>query len=135
MIIMDRQEELSAFIHELTGGMYPVESCRFIGYTRQEKIIACIAATDYMGGSVGYHIATIGLMPVHFLKFALEYAFDLLKVKKILSTVSADNLKSFKFCKHLGFVVEHTIKDAGRNGADLHVLSLKREQSYILNKK
>lgn len=134
MIIMDRQEELSVFIHELTGGMYPLESCRFIGYTRKNKIISCVAATDYTGGSVGFHVASIGIMPLHYLKFCFEYAFNILKVNKILTTVSSENKKSLKFSLHLGFVIEHTIKQAGRIGNDLHILSLKKEQSYILNK-
>ena len=59
------------------------------------------------------------------------YAFNQLKVKKIMGVVDSTNIKALQFDAHIGFVEEATIKDAGKHG-DLIILTMTRQQCRFL---
>ena len=61
-----------------------------------------------------------------------NYIFNIAKVKRFTATVEADNHKAIKLNKHIGFVIEATLKDAGRNG-DLLIMTLWPENCRMLN--
>ena len=60
------------------------------------------------------------------LKFCFEYVFKVAGCKVIINTVSADNEKSIKFTKHVGFTEIARIRD-GAGDCDLVALTLHRD--------
>lgn len=73
------------------------------------------------------HVAAEKPVTRTYTKFCFEYAFNQLKVKKVLGLVDSTNLSALRFDSHLGFIEEARIKDAGKTG-DLIILSMTRPQ-------
>lgn len=130
MIIFDRQAELSQWIAEKTGGTYATLTSRFIGLELNGKITAVTAFTDYNGASIQMHVA-INRITKEYTHLCFDYVFNQLKVKKVIGLVESNNAKALRFDKHLGFIEEYVIKDAGRSG-DIHILSMTREQCRFI---
>ena len=86
---------------------------RSIGYHKPDSLglvvydnITSLSAEIYLGG-VGNWVTRSIIN--HFLKFA----FDTLKVKRIVAHIDPSNEKSIKFAKGLGFVKECTLRGIG----------------------
>jgi hypothetical protein len=70
-------------------------------------------------------------MTREFLWVCFDYPFNQLRVNKILGLVDSTNVPAQRFDQNLGFVLEHSIKDAGKVG-DLLVYSMTRQQCRFL---
>lgn len=127
MIVTDRQQELAAWIGQKTKGVYTPVTASFIGLEFDGQLSAVTAYTDFNGNSVQMHVAIDNRINREYTWFCFHYAFNQLKVKKVIGLVESNNKKALRFDKHLGFVEEHIVKDAGREG-DIHILSMTREQ-------
>lgn len=80
------------------------------------------------------HVASDGSknwMTKSYLQICFDYPFNQLKLNKIIGVVDSMNTQALKFDKHLGFVEEAVIKDAGPKG-DLHILTMTRQQCRFL---
>lgn len=100
---------------------------------------APIAAVYYEGcngASIMLHCAGEGRTWLNreFLWYVFHYAFEELKVNKIISPVESDNSDSCRFIQHIGFSLEATLKDASPKG-DLLIYSLARSDCKWLNLK
>ena len=105
-----------------------------VGLASETGLIAGVAYTDYNGRSVGAHIAAAGdgWLTREFLWAIFFYPFSVLGVNKILCQIDSGNEKSLKLNAHMGFVVEHTIKDAGCKN-DMVITSMDKSQCKWLN--
>lgn len=75
------------------------------------------------------HVASDGTkkwLNREFLRFAFVYAFDQMKVRKLIGIVPSNNEQALKFDLNLGFSEEARIKDAHPQG-DLILLSMTRQ--------
>lgn len=133
IVCKERQQELADYISEHAGGTYTVDAGYFFGLERNGKLAAVVAATDYKVRSIGFHIAATGMLSIEFLKYCFDYAFNFLGVNRIVTTVDSTNLKSMRFSERVGFILEHSIKDASREG-DLNIMTMTRKQCYLLDK-
>jgi len=131
MIVIDRQQELAEWIGRKTNGIYSPATARFIGLEFDGKLSAVTAYTDYNGSSVQMHVAIDHRINKEYTRFCFGYAFNQLGVKKVIGLVESNNHKALRFDKHLGFVEEYVVKDAGREG-DIHILSMTREQCRFI---
>ena len=137
MIITDRQSELGEWVCARLGKQYVEGEAQYIGLEVRDKIVAVSMWAGFNGASVYSHIAIDGALNkevFEFLWFSFYYAFEQLKVKKIIGLVESTNEKALKLDKHLGYVHEATIKDASPNG-DLHVLTITKSQCKYLKRR
>ena len=77
------------------------------------------------------HVAIDYRINKEYTKLCFDYAFNQLKVNKVIGLVESNNHKALRFDKHLGFIEEYVVKDAGKNG-DIHILSMTREQCRFI---
>jgi len=103
---------------------------------RQHKPVAAVYYEACNGASVLLHCAgdSKSWLNREFLWYVFHYAFEELKVNKILSPVESANTDSCKFIQHIGFSLEATLEDASPKG-DLLIFSMKREDCKWLSLK
>ncbi len=102
-----------------------------IGLERNGTLIAGTTYEGYNGRSICMHTA-IERMNRDFLWYCFYYPFVELNVNKVLGVVDSFNTRAIKLDRHLGFVLESTIKDAGKEG-DLLIFSMTKDQCPWLN--
>lgn len=127
-IVSEPKEILGEWLCSRVGGTYTGEG-QYIALIKDGQIIACVGYDNYNGSSIRMHVAGEGKkwMTREYLRICFWYPFEQLKVKKIIGLVDSTNKQALNFDKHLGFIEEHVIKEAGQIG-DLHILTMTREQ-------
>jgi hypothetical protein len=108
-------------------------------YDQRDVFMAGVLFTDWNGGSVQMHHALIGgyggIRPLLWLTF--NYAFEQLKVKKVLGMVPENNWRARNFDLHVGFMIEYLAEDVfnhpdgSPNG--MYFMSMRRDQCRWLN--
>lgn len=126
-------EEVCFWTAERTGGSYFAGSGFGIGWEKNGELVAGVLYDCCTGRSVQMHVAAIGKnwMVREYLRICFDYPFNQLKVNKVVGLVDSTNLDALRFDRHLGFVDEAVIKDAGKYG-DLHILTMTRDQCRFL---
>jgi hypothetical protein len=116
-----------------TGGRYFAGSGQGIGLERGGQLVAGVLYDNFTGHSVQMHVAAIGKnwMVRDYLRACFDYPFNQMKVNKVIGLVDSTNLDALRFDRHLGFVDEAVIKDAGKFG-DLHILTMNRQQCRFI---
>jgi RimJ/RimL family protein N-acetyltransferase len=128
-IVWDRPEEVGRWVCDRIGGAFDPTSATAIGLERDGKLIAGVIFDHWNGRSIAMHVAGEGghWMTRDYAKACFGYAFNQLKVNKILGFVDSENHAARRYDEHLGFVLEGVIRDAGKNG-DLLIYSMTPEQ-------
>ena len=124
---------IGPWVCERTGGQWNGEGA-CIGMVKDGAIVAGVIFDHYNGQSACMHVASDGSrhwLTRKFLETCFDYPFNQLKLKKVIGLVDSMNIDALKFDKHLGFVEEAVIKDAGAKG-DLHILTMTRQQCRFL---
>jgi RimJ/RimL family protein N-acetyltransferase len=100
-----------------------------IARVKGHELYGGIVYTGYTGpfGSIAAHFAGVrrDWMSLELIWVCFDYAFNQLQARKIIGLIPDNNAKSLRLARHLGFVVEHTIKDALPNG-DMYLVSMYR---------
>jgi len=109
-------------------------------YDRNDFLMGGVLFTDWLGGSIQMHQALFGgkcgIRPLIYLSF--YYAFEQVKVKKVLGLVPAVNYKALRLNIHLGFIIEHKVEDVfahppGHDNA-MYIMSMTKEQCKWLDR-
>jgi hypothetical protein len=130
--IIDQQPaRVGPWVCNRFGGIWTPENSSAIGLECQGELIAGTIYSEYYGRSIVMHTA-IERMNREFLWYCFYYPFEELKVEKVLGLVDSFNDSAIQLDRHLGFVLEASIKDAGPQG-DLLVFSMTRDQCRWLN--
>ena len=126
-------DEVAQWVVERTGGSYYAGSGQGIGWAKDGELIAGVLFDEYNGRSIHMHVAAIGKrwLTREYLHFCFRYPFTQLGVNKIIGTVDSTNAQALAFDRHLGFVNEAIIYDAGKQG-DIIVLTMTRGQCRFL---
>lgn len=124
------------WVCEKTGGNFSAGDSAAIGLVspKTDGLVAGVLFDNYNGRSVCMHVASVPgarWMTREYLWVCFDYPFNQLNVNKILGLVDSTNVPAQKFDQNLGFVLEHTIRDAGKVG-DLLVYSMSRQQCRFL---
>lgn len=102
-----------------------------IGEVRDGQLIAGTVFENFNGSNMFGH-QRIDAPPSRKYWFAVsDYIFNFCGCKRLTATVEADNAKAISLNKKIGFEVEATLKDAGRNG-DLIVMVLWKNNCRML---
>jgi RimJ/RimL family protein N-acetyltransferase len=112
------------------AGPYCPEVSTTIGLEYKGELVGGVVFDGWNGASICIHVASNGSkrwLNREFLWFVFHYAFEQLKVRKLIGRVADDNKAAMKFDLNLGFIEEAVIKDACRGG-DLHIFTMTKEQ-------
>jgi len=133
MITTD-QEALRAWFNDFFKVEARAES-QFIGRTRDGKIIACVAYSNFNANACDVHIASTEShwLSKEYLKVIFDYPFQQLNLRCIIAHIHSENEKSIGLCRHLGFSVAAEIPNAHYLG-DLVLMAMQREQCKFLLK-
>lgn len=121
------QRLVGEFVSKINGNLWVPEAATAIGSVRNGKLVGGVTyERNYIGGSVVIHSGGIGKYwcTRHFLHYVFHYPFVQLGACKLLGFVDSNNIAAIRFNEHIGFMREHTIEGAGRNGSDLIVYSM-----------
>lgn len=97
---------------------------------RDEEVIAACVYHDFNGSNVFMHCCGAPgtrWLNRDFLHWCFHYPFEQLHANRVTVWVTADNLTSLRFVRHLGFQSEATLKGAGPAGVDAEILVLFRK--------
>lgn len=134
-VIYHQNKRIGDFVCARAGGTYTEGEC--IGLERDGELIAGVLFDRYNGASICMHVASSekNWLTREFLHACFYYPFEFLQVNKVIGIVDSDNEQARKFDEHLGFVLEATIKYAGKDGCDMMVFSMMRDQCRFLQLK
>jgi len=121
------------WVCERTGGIWSPIDAFALGWMRDEKLVAGVIFDHYNHVSVAMHVAGEGKwFDKDFARKCFDYAFNVLKVRKILGFVPEGNRKARRFDEHIGFKEETRVADATRDG-DLIIYSMTRHDCRWLD--
>jgi RimJ/RimL family protein N-acetyltransferase len=67
-----------------------------------------------------------------FFHICASYIFEERKKEVVFVTIKSDNLKSIKFCTHVGFIEQCRLKDAFNEGVDCVIMELRKDNCMYL---
>lgn len=129
MIVFDK-DYVGEWVADQLGCKW-IKHAQCIGLERDGKLVAGVIYENYNGFSVNMHIAFKARLTREFLWIIYHYPFVQLGLKKIIGFVESGNIACTKIAPKHGFILEHTIKDAGRN-CDINVWTMTKDQCRFL---
>jgi len=133
-VIWDQPVRVGEWVSQRIGGEFNELLATAIGMERDGELIGGVIFDNYAGRSIAMHVAGEGghWLTREFLRAVFGYAFNQLKVRKVLGYVDSTNEQARRFDEHIGFHLEHVITDAGKVG-DLCIYSMTPEKCRWLN--
>lgn len=113
---------------------YPLnreEDFKGIVQLRDGEVIAAAGYDHYNGSNVFGHIASDGSghwLTRHFLHETFKYPFVTMGCLRMSTWVEANNHASRRFCTNLGFTAEAVLQKAGREGVDVIIYRMFRQE-------
>jgi len=120
------------YVASKTGGEYFGGGVGF-GIEKNGQIVCGMMFENFTGRSIQGHLAKEpgARMTKAWLQAVFGYAFLQCKVNKFIAVVDSENAETLRFSRHVGFVDEFCIKDAGPKG-DFHIFTMTRQQCRFL---
>jgi hypothetical protein len=118
-------EELRPWLEKSLGEKVPHET-EFLGFVLGGEPYAVVGFHSYYGDDVELCASAVCGTPA-FLLAVFDYVFVQLKCRRCTAKVRADNKRSLKLVKRLGFKQEGIMRKA-RNGCDVIVFGLLKEE-------
>lgn len=126
MIVFDA-DRIGPWVCDRTGGLFEPSTSSAIGMEEDGAITAGVLFDMFNGRSICMHVALEKPVSRRFTRMCFDYAFNQLKVHKVMGLVDSTNDKALRFDRLLGFVEEARIEGAGKTG-DLIILTMTRPQ-------
>jgi RimJ/RimL family protein N-acetyltransferase len=123
-------EFVARWVMEKVGSY--TEGMTAIGWEKDGIIVAGTAFENWNGNNMFGHQRIDSSPTKSYWIAVINYIFNQVKVKRFTATVEADNHKAISLNHKIGFVIETTLKDAGRNG-DLLIMTPWPENCKMLN--
>jgi RimJ/RimL family protein N-acetyltransferase len=114
----------------IDGGRY-VEGMQGIGDIKDDELIAGVAFESQNRNTLWGHQHITKTPSKSFWIAVANYIYNQCGCIRFSAIVDANNEKAIRLNKHIGFVVEATLKDAGDNG-DLLIMTLWRDNCRFL---
>ena len=127
--------EHARLIAKAAGTFFNPESDTVVSWTADGKLLGGVTFTCFRTASIQMHIASFDDRFVRRdrIRFVLSYAFEQLRVKKVIVTIPSGNLQSIKFCRKLGFSEEARVTDAFPDG-DLILMTMRKDDCRWLER-
>ena len=113
MISCDAQL-IGPWVADKTGGTWTPGRGTAIGKVDQDGTIQCgVLYEDFNGANIVCHIAGVGNWATReYLRVIFDYPFNQLKARRITVPVNANNEKSIRLVKRMGFTLECSLAQA-----------------------
>ena len=97
-----------------------------MGAEHEGELTAGVVFNNFTNSSATVHLAVSKPKKIlsELLDHAFLYAFETCSLRRLTGLVEANNAKSLKIIKHLGFVEEGVMREAGTDAQDIIVLVL-----------
>ena len=130
MIVFDRERCL-AFTERVLRNREWGPWAQAIGYERNGELLAVAVYNNLSESDISMHVAALHgrkwCVP-EFLSAAFRYPFVQLGLRRVTAFVPATNERALKLDRHLGFVYEGRMREAGPDGEDMIVLGLLKSE-------
>lgn len=128
-VVWDDPARVGEWVCARLGTFFNPKECTAIGMEKDGTLIAGVMFDHFNGRSIAMHVAGTGghWMTRDYARACFGYAFNQLKVGKIIGLVDSTNEQAIRYDQHLGFELEATVKDAAKHG-DLLIFSMTRDQ-------
>jgi RimJ/RimL family protein N-acetyltransferase len=127
--IVSDEERVEHFVRRFVPGQ-SAPGFRTLGLERDGEIVAGIIYENFNDSNVFCHIAAEPgghSMTRGFIEAIFGYPFQQLHLRRMTAYVKASNLCVQRFMKHLGFVLEAELSEAGDNGETMRIYVMKKE--------
>jgi RimJ/RimL family protein N-acetyltransferase len=125
-------------VYDFVKDFYPINhspSASGIGLEKDGQLIAGVLYDDYNGSNVWMHVAAepgARWMTREYLHQCFAYPFVQLGCKRITGWVEASNEQARRFDEHLGFEQEAVLKHAAKDGGDVIIYVMFRENCRFI---
>lgn len=104
------------------------KSASFVGRWENDRLLGVVATFNLSGhdAEVGW-VGEKGWLTRGFVKLVLAYWFDQLGLRRVTGRIDCDNAASIKQCQRLGFQREGTLRAASKEGKDVNIYGLLKE--------
>lgn len=128
-VIWDEPERIGQWVCARVGGRFDPSMATAIGLEKDGVLVAGVMFDNFNGRSISMHVAGEGghWMTREYARACFGYAFNQLKVNKVIGLVDSSNQAARRYDEHLGFQLEATITGAGKVG-DMLIFSMTPEQ-------
>ena len=109
-----------------------------IGLQKDGRLIAGVIYDDYNGSNIWMHVAAEPgkqWLNREYLRACFAYPFIQLGVKRISGWVEASNTDARRFDEHLGFKQEAVLTGAARDGGDVIIYRMFKEECKYVHKR
>ena len=123
-LVFDAKEWVGQWVAQQVEQTASWGSFYAMGIERDGELIAGFVFHQFNDANAVCHIAVTkpNKLLVKLLEHAANYAFNVVKLKRLTGMVTASNTKAYELDIHLGWEHEFTMKCAGKDGEDMHVL-------------
>lgn len=136
-IIYDKaqEERICDWVASKTGRQSVWNACAAIGLEEDGELIAGVVYREYNGNNIFAHIA--GSEGKHwltkrFLGVMFRYPFMQLGCTRISAWLTESNKEAMRFDQHLGFKEEGRMKRAAKDGGDIIIMAMFKEDCRFL---
>jgi RimJ/RimL family protein N-acetyltransferase len=135
-LVFDDKKRVGAWVAEQVVQRSEWGSHYAMGAEVDGELLSGIVFNNFNECNATVHIAVSkpNKLFLELLDHAFLYAFETCGLRRLTGLVEADNSKALKLDKHIGFLEESTMKEAGSEGQDVIVLVL-WPQNYCRGKK
>ena len=136
-IIIDDQRVFD-FVTTQGVGLVRSAAQQGIGLEQDGKLVAGVIYDDYNTSNVWMHVAAIPgkqWLNREFLYACFAYPFLQLNVKRVSGWVESSNADARRFDEHLGFRKEAVLEGAARDGGDVIIYRMFKEECRYVHKR
>ena len=129
-ILLGADDYVGAWVLEQQGAVWTPGRGQCFGSLDNGELVAGVVFDSWNGASVNMHVAALPgrfWLTKAFLAILFDYAFNQLRVQKVIGLVGEGNLPARAFDEHIGFMLEATLSNAHPSG-DLLLYTMERGQ-------
>ena len=126
LLVFDEKERIGDWVAERVGQLSSWGGFYAMGAERNGELVSGVVFNNFTDSSATVHLAVSKPSKIlsELLDHAFMYAFRTCSLRRLTGLVEVQNEKSLKIIKHLGFVEESVMRQAGTGGQDIVVLVL-----------
>lgn len=131
-LVFDEKERVSSWVAEQVDQAASWGDCYAMGAEVKGELVGGIVFNNFNLSNATCHIAVSkpNRLFLEMLDHAYVYAFGQCKLKRLTGLVASDNLKALKLDKHIGFIEEGVMRQAGNQGQDIITLVMWPDNYY-----
>ena len=126
LLVFNDKDRIGKWVADRVGQMSSWGDFYAMGAEVKGKLSAGVVLNNFTPCSATVHLAISKPNRIlsELLDHAFIYAFKTCSLRRLTGLVEANNAKSLKIIKHLGFVEEGVMREAGTDGQDIIILVL-----------